>query len=52
VFDGLPAGDFTLTGFAPGYPAETRQLAPPKTVRLPKGACGMEILVAPPLAVK
>jgi len=48
VFDGLPAGDFTLTAFAPGYPAETRQLAPAKTVRLTKGACGMEILVAPP----
>ena len=48
VFDGLPAGDFSLTPFAPGYPGETRQLAPPKTVRLPKGSCGMEILVAPP----
>jgi hypothetical protein len=50
VFDGLPAGDFSLTGFAPGYPSETRQLAPPKTVRLPKGGCGMEILVAPPVS--
>ena len=52
VFDGLPAGDFTLTAFAPGYPAESRQLSPPKTVRLAKGACGMEILVAPPSTLK
>jgi hypothetical protein len=48
VFDGLPGGDFTLTAFAPGFPAETRQLAAPKSVRMPKGACSMEILVAPP----
>ncbi len=52
VFDGLPAGDFSLTAFAPGYPAETRQLATPKTVRLSKGACGMEILVASPISGK
>ena len=48
VFDGLPVGEFSLTAFAPGYPATPLQLAPPKTLRLQKQACGLEILVAPP----
>lgn len=48
VFDGLPAGDFTVNAYAPGFPAETRQLAGPKTVRLEKRACAIQVLVAPP----
>ena len=48
VFDGLPAGDFTVNAYAPGFPAETRQLAGPKTVRLEKRACATQVLVAPP----
>ncbi|MEO8597169.1 MAG: carboxypeptidase-like regulatory domain-containing protein [Candidatus Solibacter sp.] len=50
VFDGLPPGDFSLTPFAPGYPAESRQLAPARNLRLDKGACLTPILVAPPPA--
>jgi hypothetical protein len=48
VFDGLPAGDFTVNAYAPGFPAETRQLAGPKTVRLEKRGCAVQVLVAPP----
>jgi hypothetical protein len=47
VFDGLPAGDFTVSAFAPGYPAESHQLAGPKTVRMDKGSCASQVLVAP-----
>jgi hypothetical protein len=48
VFDGLPASDFTVSAYAPGFPAETRQLAGPKTVRLEKRGCAVQVLVAPP----
>jgi hypothetical protein len=48
VFDGLPAGDFTVSAYAPGFPAEARQLAGPKTVRMDKRACATQVLVAPP----
>ena len=48
LFDGLPAGDFTVSAYAPGYPAETRLLAGPKPVRMEKRACATQVLVAPP----
>lgn len=48
VFDGLPAGDFTVSAYPPGYPAETRLLAGPKPVRMEKRACATQVLVAPP----
>jgi hypothetical protein len=48
LFDGLPAGDFTVNAYAPGYPAETRLLAGPKPVRMEKRACATQVLVAPP----
>jgi len=48
VFDGLPAGDFTVSAYAPGYPAETRLVAGPKPVRMEKRACASQVLVAPP----
>ena len=50
VFDGLPAGDFNLSAYAPGFPAETRLLAGPKPVRLEKRGCASQVLVAPPIA--
>ena len=40
VFDGLAEGLYTLSAFAPGYPAERRVLA---------GGCAVEILVAAPI---
>jgi hypothetical protein len=48
VFDGLPAGDFAVTAYAPGFPAQVRQLAGPKTVRMEKHSCATQVLVAPP----
>ena len=48
LFDGLPAGDFTVSAYAPGYPAETRLLAGPKPIRMEKRACAAQVLVAPP----
>ena len=50
VFDGLPAGDFTLRAWAPGFPAETRLLAGPKPVHMDARTCATQVLVAPPLA--
>ena len=47
IFDGLPPGDFTVSAYAPGYPAETRLLAGPKAVRMEKRACATQVLVAP-----
>jgi hypothetical protein len=49
VFDGLPAGAYTLNAFTPAFPAETHLLAGPKDIRLEKRACGLQILVASPL---
>jgi hypothetical protein len=48
VFDGLPAGDFTVSAYVPGFPSETQQLAGPKRVRLEKRSCATQVLVAPP----
>jgi hypothetical protein len=47
LFDGLPPGDFTVSAYAPGYPAESRLLAGPKPVRMEKRACATQVLVAP-----
>jgi hypothetical protein len=47
VFDGLAEGDFTVNAYAPGFPAETRQLAGPKKVRMEKRSCVTQVLVAP-----
>jgi hypothetical protein len=48
VFDGVAAGDFTVSAYASGYPAQTRLLAGPKPVRMEKRACANQVLVAPP----
>jgi len=48
LFDGLPAGDFTVSAYAPGFPAETRMLAGPKSVHVEKRGCSTQVLVAPP----
>jgi hypothetical protein len=48
VFDGIASGDFTVSAYAPGYPAEVRLLAGPKPVRMEKRACATQVLVAPP----
>ena len=48
VFDGVSAGDFTVSAYASGYPAQVRLLAGPKPVRMEKRACATQVLVAPP----
>jgi hypothetical protein len=48
VFDGLPEGPYTLTGFGPGYPAIREQVTAPREVRVTKKACAIEVLVKSP----
>ncbi|MCU1232430.1 MAG: hypothetical protein JWP63_397 [Candidatus Solibacter sp.] len=47
VFDGLPAGPYTLSAFTPSFPTENHQLTAAREVRLAKRACALQILVAP-----
>ena len=47
VFDGLPAGTYTVSAFSPAFPAETRVLASPWELPLEKRACAVQVLVAP-----
>jgi hypothetical protein len=47
VFDGLPAGEFTVNAFASGYPVVTRALAGPKSIPVGNRACASQVLVAP-----
>jgi hypothetical protein len=47
VFDGLPAGAYSLSAFSPAFPNESHQLAGPKPVRIDKRACALQVLVAP-----
>jgi hypothetical protein len=46
VFDGLEEGNYTVTGFAPGYPNEKRAVTALKQVAIGKRSCGLEVLVA------
>ena len=47
VFDGLAAGVYNVTVFAPGYPREERILAGPRQVRVEPNACTTPIFVVP-----
>jgi hypothetical protein len=47
VFDGLPAGAYTLSAFTAAFPADARLLTGPREIRLEKRACAIQILVAP-----
>ncbi len=46
VFDGLTPGGYTLTVFAPGYPAEKRVAAEPRKLTLDARGCASELVVA------
>lgn len=52
VFDGLPEGAYTVTGFAPGYPTVKKELTASREVRVPKKACVIEVLVGNQAAAK
>lgn len=47
VFDGLPEGLYTLSGFAGGYPEIKKEVIAPREVRVGKKACVTEVLVRP-----
>ena len=46
LFDGLPEGTYTVTGFAPGYPASRETVSAPREVRIEKKGCATEVLVS------
>ncbi|MGA2145777.1 MAG: carboxypeptidase-like regulatory domain-containing protein [Bryobacteraceae bacterium] len=45
VFDGLAAGDYTVTAYARGYPREIRALGVPKRVRVSEKDCAVAVLL-------
>jgi hypothetical protein len=45
VFDGLPEGIYTVTGFAPGYPNVKKEATAAHEVRVGKKACVIDVLV-------
>lgn len=47
VFDGLAEGDYRLTAWAAGYPAQPRRLGEPKEFHLARQGCGLEFLLIP-----
>jgi hypothetical protein len=47
VFDGLAAGSYTVTVFAPGYPREPKILTGPREVRIAGDACPTQVFVVP-----
>lgn len=46
VFDGLPEGEYTLTVYAAGYPAQKRVISAPRMVKIDKRGCAMETVLA------
>ena len=47
VFDGLRAGDYKVSAFAHGYPAETRLLAGPQAFHIMQKSCARQVLLLP-----
>jgi hypothetical protein len=45
VFDGLKAGDYTVTGYGPGYPRQVRALGAAKRVRVGEKDCAVAVLL-------
>jgi hypothetical protein len=52
VFDGLPEGVYTVTGFAAGYPVLQKAVTAARELRIEKTACATEVLVAPRAAAQ
>jgi hypothetical protein len=46
VFDGLPEGAYTITGYAPGYPSNREVVSAPREIRIEKKSCATEVLVS------
>ena len=51
LFDGLPEGAYTVSGFAAGYPAIQKPVTSLKQLRVEKKACASEVLVARPVEI-
>jgi hypothetical protein len=49
VFDGLAEGQYTLTAWAPGYPAEKHAIAGPQRISLDERGCAIEVLLTRPI---
>jgi hypothetical protein len=47
VFDGLRAGDYTVSAFAAGYPAKTKLLAGPQRFHIEQKSCARQVLLLP-----
>jgi len=45
VFDGLPAGDYTLTAYGTDYPRNRRAASEPLKVHLAPGSCSLQVLI-------
>ncbi|MGA7239431.1 MAG: carboxypeptidase regulatory-like domain-containing protein [Bryobacteraceae bacterium] len=45
VFDGLPAGEYTVAAYAAGYPKNVQQLAAPQRVRIEAKTCAAATLL-------
>jgi hypothetical protein len=52
IFDGLAEGDYKLSVFGHGYPADQRVLAGPQAFHAPEKSCALQVLVVPPEELK
>ena len=47
LFDGLEAGDYQLSGYAPGFPDTVKLLSGPKRFRIDARGCSNQVLLIP-----
>ena len=47
VFDGLPEGDYELSAYSSGYPANPDLLAGPQAFHVQPKSCSLEVLLLP-----
>jgi hypothetical protein len=46
-FDGLEAGDYKLSGYAPGFPDTVKLLSGPKSFHIEARGCSNQVLLIP-----
>ena len=47
VFDGLAAGDYTVSAFTAEYPRELKILSPPKSIHVEAKSCNLQMVLIP-----
>ena len=47
LFDGLEAGDYQLSGYAPGFPDTVKLLSGPKRFHIDASGCSNQVLLIP-----